>query len=165
MAKDNSFDIVSVVDGQELDNAYNQAKREIQTRYDLKDSGSDVNFDKGENAITLTAPSDFVCGQVKDIVLSKCVKRGIDVAALKWGNIEPAAGATVRQKADIINGIDKETASKINKSIKDKKFKVKVTIEGDKLRVSGPKRDTLQEVIGHLKKEDFGLPLQFVNYR
>lgn len=165
MAKDNSFDIVSEVDTQELDNAFQQAKREVSTRYDLKDSGSNIAFDKGECSLTLTAPSDFVCGQVKDILLSKCVKRGIDIAALKWGNIEPAAGATVRQKAEVINGLDKETASKINKSIKAAKFKVKATIEGEKIRVSSPKRDTLQEVIAHLKKEDFGLPLQFVNYR
>lgn len=165
MAKDNSFDIVSEVNMQEMDNAYQQAKREIKTRYDLKDSGSDVSFDKQNNTIELIAPSDFVCGQVKDIVLSKCVKRGIDLAALKWGNIEPAAGATVKQSANIVSGLDKETASKINKSIKSKKFKVKTQIEGEKIRVSSPKRDTLQEVIAYLKEEDFGLPLQYVNYR
>lgn len=165
MAKDNSFDIVSEVNMQELDNAYQQAKREIKTRYDLKDSGSDINFDKQNNKIELKAPSDFVCGQVKDILLSKCVKRGIDLAAIKWGNIEPAAGATVKLSGDIISGLDKETASKINKSIKAKKLKVKTQIEGEKIRVSSPKRDTLQEVIAFLKEENFDVPLQFVNYR
>lgn len=165
MAKDNSFDIVSEVDFQELDNAYQQAKREIKNRYDLKDSGSDINFDKQNNTLELVAPSDFVCGQVKDIVLSKCVKRGIDLAALEWGNIESAAGATVRQSAKVVCGIDKENAGKINKSIKSKKFKVKTQIEGEKIRVSSPKRDTLQEVISYLKEQDFGIPLQFVNYR
>lgn len=165
MAKDNSFDIVSEVNMQELDNAYQQTKREIKNRYDLKDSGSDIDYDKQENSLTLTAPSDFVCGQVKDILLSKCVKRGIDLAALNWGNIENAAGATVRLKALIVSGLDKDNASKINKEIKAAKFKVKTQIEGEKIRVSSPKRDTLQEVITFLKDKDFGIPLQFVNYR
>ena len=165
MAKENSFDIVSEVNMQELDNAYQQVKREIKNRYDLKDSGSDIDFDKQSNTLTITAPSDFVCGQVKDIVLTKCVKRGIDLAALKWGTIEPAAGATVRQKANIVSGLDKDNASKINKSIKSQKFKVKTQIEGDKIRVSSAKRDTLQEVIAYLKEQNFELPIQFTNYR
>ena len=165
MAKDSSFDIVSEINFQELDNAYQQAKREVKTRYDLKDSGSDIDFDKSDNTVTLFAPSDFVCNQVKDILLSKCVKRGIDLAALQWGNIENAAGATVKLKASVISGLDKETASKINKEIKANKFKVKTQIEGDKIRVFSPKRDTLQDVIAFLKQKDFGLPLQFVNYR
>lgn len=165
MAKDSSFDIVSEVNFQELDNAYQQAKKEVKTRYDLKDSGSDIDFDKSDNTVTLSAPSDFVCNQVKDILLSKCVKRGIDLAALQWGNIENAAGATVKLKASVISGLDKDTASKINKDIKANKFKVKTQIEGDKIRVFSPKRDTLQDVIAFLKQKDFGLPLQFVNYR
>ncbi|MDO5329534.1 MAG: YajQ family cyclic di-GMP-binding protein [Coriobacteriia bacterium] len=165
MAKDNSFDIVSEIDMQELDNAIQQAKREVKTRYDLKDSGSDVDFDKSNNQVHLSAPSDFVCNQVKDIVQSKCVKRNVDLKALNWGNIEPAAGATVKLDASIVSGIDKEIAKKINKDIKDKKLKVKTQIEGEKIRVSSPKRDTLQEVIQFLKEKDYGLPLQYVNYR
>lgn len=163
MAKDNSFDIVSEVNMQELDNAFQQAKREIKTRYDLKDSGSDIDFNKSDNTLTLTAPSDFVCGQVRDILQSKCVKRGVDLKALNFGNIEPAAGAMVRQTASVVCGLDKEMAKKINKEIKQ--FKVKTQIEGDKIRVSSPKRDTLQEVIQFLKDKDFGIPLQYVNYR
>lgn len=165
MAKDSSFDIVSQIDMQEVDNAYGQAKKEIGQRYDLKDSGSDIALDKGKKIITVTAPSDFVCNQVKDVLTSKLVKRSIDLNALNWGKLEAASGGTVRQTAQIIEGIDKETAGKINKDIKGTKLKVKVTIEGDKLRVSGSKIDTLQEVIAFLKDKDYGQPLQYVNYR
>ncbi len=162
MAKDSSFDVVSQIDIQEVDNAYGQAKKEIAQRYDLKDSGSDISLDKGG---TVTAPSDFVCKQVIDVLTSKLIKRGIELNALKWGKLESASGGTVRQTAQILEGIDRDTAGKINKDIKATKLKVKVTIEGDKLRVSGPKIDTLQEVIAFLKEQDYGQPLQFVNYR
>lgn len=165
MAKDSSFDVVSQIDLQEVDNAYGQAKKEIVQRYDLKDSGADIAFDKAKKTITVTAPSDFVAKQVIDVLTSKLIKRGIDLGALKWGKLEAAAGATVRQVASIVEGIDRDTAGKINKDIKATKLKVKVTIEGDKLRVSGPKRDTLQEVIAFLKEQDYGQPLQYVNYR
>lgn len=165
MAKDSSFDVVSQIDIQEVDNAYGQAKKEIAQRYDLKDSGSDISLDKGTKTITVTAPSDFVCKQVIDVLTSKLIKRGIELNALKWGKLESASGGTVRQTAQILEGIDRDTAGKINKDIKGTKLKVKVTIEGDKLRVSGPKIDTLQEVIAFLKEQDYGQPLQFVNYR
>lgn len=165
MAKDSSFDVVSQVDLQEVDNAFGQAKKEIVQRYDLKDSGSDIAFDKAKKTLSITAPSDFVAKQVKDVLTSKLVKRGIDLNALSWGNVEAASGGTVRLAATIIEGIDRDTAGKINKDIKATKLKVKVTIEGDKLRVSGPKIDTLQEVIAFLKDQDYGQPLQFVNYR
>ncbi len=165
MAKDSSFDIVSTVDLQEVDNAYGQAKKELAQRYDLKDSGSDISFDKSSKKLTVSAPSDFVAKQVIDVVSSKLVKRGIDLAAVKWGKPIAAAGQSVRVVADIVEGIDKETAGVINKDIKAQKFKVKVTIEGDKLRVSSPSRDALQEVIAFLKGKDYGQPLQYVNYR
>lgn len=165
MAKDSSFDVVSQVDIQEVDNAYGQAKKEIAQRYDLKDSGAQIALDKSNKTITVSAPSDFVAKQVIDIISSKLIKRGIDLGALNWGKVEAASGGTVKQTASIVDGIDKETASKINKDIKATKLKVKVTIEGDKLRVSGPKRDTLQEVIAFLKEQDYGQPLQFTNYR
>lgn len=165
MAKDSSFDVVSEVDLQEVDNAFGQTKKEVGQRYDLKGSGADVSFDKSGKTIVVTAPSDFVAGQVKDILTSKLVKRGIDLSALDWGKLESASGGNVRQMAKIVEGIDKETAGKINKDIKAQKFKVKVTIEGDKLRVSGPKLDTLQEVIAFLKQQDYGQPLQYTNYR
>ena len=165
MAKDSSFDVVSQIDLQEVDNAYGQAKKELAQRYDLKDTGSEISFDKNAKTVTIKAPSDFVVKQVMDIFTSKLVKRGIDLTSLKWGKLEAATGGTVRQTATLIEGIDRETAGKINKDIKGAKLKVKVTIEGDKLRVSGPKLDTLQEVIAFLKGNDYGQPLQFVNYR
>ena len=113
----------------------------------------------------MSAPSDFVARQVIDVIGSKLVKRGIDLAAVKWGDPQPAAGQSVRQSASIVDGIDKDTAGRINKDIKATKLKVKVQIEGDKLRVSSASRDTLQEVIAFLKGQDYGQPLQYVNYR
>ena len=165
MAKESSFDIVSVVDMQEVDNAYQQAKREISQRYDLKDSGAEIALDKQKGTITVSAPADFVARQIKDVLGSKLVKRGIELTAVSWGDTQAATGQSVRVTATIVNGIDKETASKISKSVRDLKLKCKVTIEGDKLRVSSASRDTLQDVIAHLKGEDFGQPLQYVNYR
>ncbi len=165
MAKESSFDVVSTVDMQEVDNAYTQAKKELKQRYDLKDTDSDIALDKAKRTLTVSAPSDFVAGQVIDILTSKLIKRGIDLGALQWGKIEAASGGTVRRTATIVEGIDKETAGKINKDIKAQKFKAKVQIEGDKLRVSSASIDTLQDVIAFLKGQDYGQPLQYVNYR
>lgn len=165
MAKESSFDVVSTVDMQEIDNAYQQAKKELTQRYDLKRSGAELSLDKQKKTITVAAPADFVARQVIDIMGSKLIKRGIDLAAVKWGDPQAATGQSVRQTATIVEGIDKETAGKINKDIKAQKLKVKVTIEGDKLRVSSASRDTLQEVIAFLKGQDYGQPLQYVNYR
>lgn len=165
MAKESSFDVVSTVDMQEIDNAYQQAKKELTQRYDLKGSGAELSLDKQKKTITVAAPADFVARQVIDIMGSKLIKRGIDLTAVKWGDPQAATGQSVRQTATIVEGIDKETAGKINKDIKAQKLKVKVTIEGDKLRVSSASRDTLQEVIAFLKGRDYGQPLQYVNYR
>ncbi|WP_417757381.1 YajQ family cyclic di-GMP-binding protein [Senegalimassilia anaerobia] len=165
MAKESSFDVVSTVDMQEIDNAYQQAKKELTQRYDLKGSGAELSLDKQKKTITVAAPADFVARQVIDIMGSKLIKRGIDLTAVKWGDPQAATGQSVRQTATIVEGIDKETAGKINKDIKAQKLKVKVTIEGDKLRVSSASRDTLQEVIAFLKGQDYGQPLQYVNYR
>lgn len=165
MAKESSFDVVSTVDMQEIDNAYQQAKKELTQRYDLKGSGAELSLDKQKKTITVAAPADFVARQVIDIMGSKLIKRGINLAAVKWGDPQAATGQSVRQTATIVEGIDKETAGKINKDIKAQKLKVKVTIEGDKLRVSSASRDTLQEVIAFLKGQDYGQPLQYVNYR
>ena len=152
MAKDSSFDVVSQIDMQEVDNAFGQAKKEISQRYDLKDSGAEITLDKGGRKLTVAAPAEFVAKQVIDVIGSKLIKRGV-------------AGQSVRRTAEIIEGIDKETASKISKDIRGTKLKCKVTIEGDKLRVSSASRDTLQEVIAFLKDQDYGQPLQYVNYR
>lgn len=165
MAKESSFDVVSSVDMQEVDNAFQQAKKELSQRYDLKGSGAEITLDKQKKTITVAAPVDFVARQVIDIIGSKLIKRGIDLAAVKWGDPQAATGQSVRQVATIVEGIDKETAGKINKDIKGTKLKVKVAIEGDKLRVSSASRDTLQEVIAFLKGQDYGQPLQYVNYR
>ena len=165
MAKEQSFDVVSTVDMQEVDNAYQQAKKELGQRYDLKGSGSTIDLDKSSGKISVNAPSDFVAGQVIDIVSSKLIKRGVDIGSVKWGAAQNAAGGKVLRVGTIIEGIDRDTAGKINKDIKAQKLKVKVQIEGDRLRVSSTSRDTLQEVIAFLREQDYGQPLQYVNYR
>ncbi len=165
MAKENSFDVVSTVDMQEVDNAYQQTKREIQTRYDLKDSGAEISLDKQEKKIEVLAPADFVAKQIRDVLESKLIKRGIEINSLTWSTPVAATGGQVRLAAKVIDGIDKETCKKISKDIKAEKFKAKVTIEENKLRVSSAKRDILQEIIAFLKGKDYGQPLQFTNYR
>jgi len=165
MTKEQSFDIVSQVEMQEVDNAIQQSAKELSQRYDLKDTGSSLSLDKSKGIITLFAPSDFIAKQVKDVLDSKLVKRGIDLQSLAWSAPQTASGSTIRINATIVNGIEAEIARRINKDIRDQKFKVKVQIEGDKVRVFGPKRDELQEVITFLKNNDYSIPLQFKNYR
>lgn len=165
MAKDSSFDVVSECDMQEVENAYNNSKKALTQRYDLKDSGSSIEFDKSKATFTLLAPSDFVSGQIIDILNTHLVRRGVDLKAVKWGKPEDASGGMIRTYGTLIQSIDQDTCKKINKDIKAQKFKVKVQIEGEKLRVSGPKRDDLQAVIAFLREQDYGLPLQFTNYR
>ena len=165
MAKDNSFDVVSEVDLQEVDNAYQQTTKELVQRYDLKDTGSSLEFSKADKTFTLHAPSDFIAHQVIDVLNTKLVRRNIDLKAVSWGKTEAASGSTVRIVGTIVMGIEMDLAKKINKEIRDEKFKVKVQIEGDKLRVSAAVRDELQNVIAFLKKKDYGIPLQFTNYR
>ncbi len=165
MAKESSFDVVSVVDMQELDNACQQAARELTQRYDLKGTGASLELSKKEGSLKIEAPSEFVCGQVRDILSSKLAKRGIDLSSIKWGDVEAAGGMTVRQHGTVIQGIDTDTAKKISKEIRDLKVKAKPVVEGDKLRVTSASRDVLQSVIAHLKAQDFGQPLQFTNYR
>lgn len=165
MAKENSFDIVSTVDISEVDNAYQQASKELSQRYDLKDTNSTIDLNKQDLSVTITTPSDFTLSQIKDILFSKLIKRGIEINAINWDNIRNSSGGNVTQIGHFINGLDKDMASKINKEIKAKKFKVKTQIEGDKLRVVSASRDTLQEVIAFVKEQDFDIPLQFTNYR
>lgn len=165
MAKDSSFDVVSQVDMQEVDNAYQQCTREISQRYDLKDSGARIELSKPDKLLTINAPADFVARQIIDVLNGKLVKRGIDLKAVSWDAPQAASGGTVRVVGHIVEGIDQPTAKKINKDVKDTKIKVKVTIEADKLRVSSPSKDALQQVIQFLREQDYGQPLQFVNYR
>lgn len=164
-SKESSFDVVSQVDMQEVDNAFQQSRKELSQRYDLKDSGSKITLDKQKGEICITAPSDFVAKQVIDIMNSKFVKRKIDLASVKWSSPESASSGNVKVIGNIVWGIDKELASKINKDIKSLKLKVKTQIEGDKIRVSSASKDTLQDVISHLRSVEYGIPLQFVNYR
>lgn len=165
MAKEQSFDVVSQVDMQEIDNAVQQAVKELTQRYDLKDSGSSISHDRHASTVTVAAPSDFVLGQVKDVLTTKLVRRDIDLKAISWGKIEAASGGSSRTVGTVVNGIEAEIARKINKDVRDEKFKVKVQIEGDKVRVFSASRDELQSVIAFLKEHDYGIPIQFTNYR
>lgn len=164
MAKDNSFDIVSKVDLQEVVNAVNQAVREIETRFDFKDSKSKISFD-GKSEIILVSDDDFKLRNVVDILESKLVKRGVNLKALRYGKIEPAAGNTVRQNVTLVQGIEQDIAKKIVKAVKDSKIKVQATIQGDQIRVSGKNRDDLQNVIKLIKEMDLNIPVEFVNFR
>ncbi|MHB8841940.1 MAG: YajQ family cyclic di-GMP-binding protein [Candidatus Aquicultor sp.] len=165
MAKDSSFDIVSEVNLQEIDNAVNQANKEISTRYDFKNSKSQVSWNKDENEIVIDADDDYKLRSVQDVLHTKLIRRGIDLKTLQYKKPEPASGGTVRQTAAIQQGVDTEKAREINKFIKNSKLKVQVAIEGTKLRVSAKSKDDLQAAIQLVKDHDFGLPLQFTNYR
>lgn len=165
MAKDSSFDVVSEVNMQEVDNAYQQTARELSQRYDLKDSGATIELSKADKLFTISAPADFVSRQIIDVLSSKLIKRGVDIKTVKWDDPQAASGSTIRVLGHIVEGIDQTTAKKINKDIKDQKLKVKVTIEADKLRVTSASKDALQQVIAFLRDQDYGQPLQFTNYR
>ena len=159
-----SFDIVSKVDLQEVSNAIQQALKEIHTRYDLKDSKSDIQLDDKETLV-LTSADEFKLKAVTDVLQSKLVKRGVPLKALNYGSIEPAASSTVRQRITMQQGIPIEKARDIVKVIKNSKKKVQAAIQGDLVRVSGKDRDTLQEIIALIKQQDFGIDMQFTNYR
>jgi cyclic-di-GMP-binding protein len=159
-----SFDIVSKVDLQEVSNAIQQALKEVHTRYDLKDSKSDIQMD-GKEALVLASSDDFKLKAVNDVLQSKLVKRGVPLKALTYGVIEEAAGSTVRQRITMQQGIPVEKAREIVKLIKNSKKKVQAAIQGDLVRVSGKDRDTLQEIIAMLRQSDFGIDMQFTNYR
>ncbi len=157
-----SFDIVSEFDMHELGNAVDQANREVTTRFDFKGSGS--RFDLEETTVTLHSQSDFQLQQMLDILQNKLTRRGIDIACLE---IEPPQvfGREARQRVTLRRGLDAPLAKRIVKAIKDAKLKVQAAIQGDKVRVSGKKRDDLQQVIALLRDQDLGLPLQFENFR
>jgi uncharacterized protein YajQ (UPF0234 family) len=161
---DNSFDIVSKSELQEVNNAISQAMKEIVTRFDLKDSKSSIEFD-GKEIITLHSADEYKLKAVNDVLQAKLVKRGISLKSLSYGALEPAASATVRQKATLQQGVPVEKAKEIVKFIKDAKHKVQASIQGDLVRVSGKDRDTLQGVIAAVRQKDFGIDLQFVNFR
>ncbi|MGH9650417.1 MAG: YajQ family cyclic di-GMP-binding protein [Terriglobales bacterium] len=161
---ENSFDIVSRVDLQEVSNAIQQALKEVHTRFDLKDSKSSIALE-GKEAIVLASVDDYKLKAVNDVLQQKLVKRGVPLRALTYGAVEAAAGSSVRQRITMQQGIPVEKAREIVKVIKDSKKKVQASIQGDVVRVSGKDRDTLQEIIALLRASDFGIDMRFDNYR
>ena len=164
MAAENSFDIVSKVDLQEVRNAVDQAIKEVRTRFDLKDSKSEIKLE-GEESIDLASADEYKLKAVTEILQQKLVKRGIGLKALDYGKVEQAFGSSVRQKIKLQQGIPIEKAKEITKLIKESKKKVQASIQGDTVRITGKDRDTLQETIALLKNHDFGIDMQFTNYR
>jgi uncharacterized protein YajQ (UPF0234 family) len=164
MAADNSFDIVSKLDLQEVRNAVDQALKEIHTRFDLKDSKSEITIE-GSEAIQLASADEYKLDAIKQILQQKMVKRGLSLKSLTWGKVEPATGSSVRQKVTLQQGIPTEKAKDIVKLVKESKKKAQASIQGDTVRVSGKDRDTLQEIIAMLRNHDFGIDMQFTNYR
>ncbi|HEY6447013.1 MAG TPA: YajQ family cyclic di-GMP-binding protein [Acidobacteriaceae bacterium] len=161
---ENSFDIVSKVDLQEVRNAIDQATKEVRTRFDLKDSKSEIRLE-GEDAIQLASADEYKLEAVTEILRQKLVKRGVSLKALTFGTVEKATGSTVRQKVSLQQGIAGEKAKEIVRIIKDSKKKVQASIQGDTVRVSSKDRDALQEVIALLRGRDLGIDMQFTNYR
>ena len=160
-----TFDIVSKIDSQTLDNAINTAKKEILNRYDFNDSKSTVELDKKTNEITIFTENDMRLKAIQDAIISRMVKHGLDPGSMDLGKGEYASGNMIRKEIKIKEGIDKETAKKIVKKIKDSGLKVQASIMDDQLRVQGKKIDDLQGVIALCRKEDFGQPLQYINMR
>ena len=164
MASEASFDVVSKVDQQELDNALNQARKEIGGRFDFKNSKTEIAYD-GKSVITVISDDELKMKNVMDIIQSKAVKRGVDIKAFDLGKLEPAAGTTVRQTIAVRSGIPKDKSKPLMEAIKSLKLKVTAQYQDEQIRISGKSRDDLQKVIAHLKGLDYELPLQFVNYR
>jgi len=162
---DNSFDIVSNIDLPEVSNAVQQAVKEIQQRFDLKDSHSSIELREKENKILLASSDEFKLKAVTDVLQAKLVKRSVPLKGLSYGVITPAGGSTVRQEITLQQGIAIEKARDIVKTIKDSKKKAQASIQGDLVRVSAKDRDTLQEIIALLRGHDFGIDMQFTNYR
>ena len=165
MAQQNTFDIVSKVDMAEVKNAVNQALKEIHQRYDFKGTNSDIELNEKEHTLVIATASEFTLRSVNDVLQQKMVRRGVSLKALSYGKIEPAAKDSVRQTVTLQQGIPIEKAREIVKYIKDTKLRVQASINGDFVRVSSKDRDTLQQVIGLLKEENFGIDTQYTNYR
>ena len=163
MAQQNSFDIVSQVDRAEVSNAIQQTIKEVRQRFDFKGSAATVAVEKDE--LVLSAEDETKLRNMNEILQQKLVRRGVPLKAFSYGTVDPAAGGTVRQRAQIQQGIPQEKAKEVVKFIKDSKAKVQASIQGDVVRVSGKDRDTLQDIIAKLKAKDFGIDMQFSNYR
>ena len=163
MAQQNSFDIVSDVDRAEINNALNQTVKEVRQRFDFKGSTATVVLEKDE--LLLTAEDEMRLKNMNDILQQKLVRRSVPLKAFKYGDVEQAGGGTVRQHVAIQQGIPQDKAKEIVKFIKDSKAKVQASIQGDIVRVTGKDRDTLQDIIAKLKSKDFGINMQYTNYR
>lgn len=163
MAKDSSFDVVSQIELHEVDNAIAQALKEIANRYDFKGSKSEIR--REEDHLIIISDSEYKLESVIDVLQTKFIKRDIPLKSMNYGKIESASGGLVRQKVDLIQGIDQENAKKIGKIIKDAKIKVQVQIQGDQLRISGKNRDDLQAAIQLVKEASLAIDVQFINYR
>jgi uncharacterized protein YajQ (UPF0234 family) len=161
----NTFDIVSKVDMAEVKNAVNQATKEINQRYDFKNTNSSIEIDEKQHTLLLATASEFTLRSLNDVLQQKLVKRSVSLKALSYGKVEPAAKDSVRQTVTLQQGIPIDKAREIVKFIKDTKLKVQSSINGDFVRVSGKDRDTLQQIIAQLKQKDFGIDMQFTNYR
>lgn len=160
-----SFDIVSEVDWQEVDNAVNQASREIGTRFDFRGGQSKIEFEKDQKRIKILADDDFKLRSIHQILEQKLVSRKIDLRSIDYGDEQQLSGQQIRQEVKIVCGLDKDAAKKVTKLVKESKLKVQAQIQDDQVRVTSKKIDELQKVIQTLKSEDLGLPLQFVNMR
>jgi cyclic-di-GMP-binding protein len=164
MAADNSFDVVSQYDEQELSNALDQTRRDVSTRYDLKDTKTEITYDV-KKGITIVTASEFTLKSVYDLLQSKLVRRNLSLKILKPGDIEQASGGKVRQLIEMQKGIPQELAREITKLIRDQFPKAKSQIQGDAVRVTSKSRDELQAIISALREKDYPVPLQFENYR
>ena len=162
---DNSFDITSNIELPEVSNAIHQTSKEIVTRYDLKNTKSTVELDTAERKIVIHAPDEFILRQVVEVLQQKLVRRQVPMKGLTFGKVQPSAGATVVQEIALQSGIPMEKCREIVKVVKNSKIKVQASIQGEQVRVSGKNRDDLQKVIALLKQTDFGIDMQFTNYR
>lgn len=165
MADQFSFDVVSEVNMQEMKNVVDQATKEIKQRFDFKDSKTEITLKEKEKELVVISDDDYKLNAVNEIIKAKCVKRGVSLKALTYGAIEPALGGTVRQVVKIQSGIAADKAKDITKSVKDSKLKVQAQIQGEQLRIVSKSKDELQAAIAFLKQKDFGIDLQFTNYR
>ncbi|RBW68984.1 YajQ family cyclic di-GMP-binding protein [Bacillus taeanensis] len=163
MSKESSFDIVSQIDLPEVTNALQIARKEIENRYDFKGSKSTLALENEE--IVLVSDDEYKLNQLKDVLISKLIKRDVPIKNLDYSKIEAASGGTVRQRAKLVQGLDKENAKKITKAIKDAKLKVKAQVQDDQVRVSGKSKDDLQQVIALIREIDLPIEIQFINYR
>ncbi|MCP9454696.1 MAG: YajQ family cyclic di-GMP-binding protein [Nitrospira sp.] len=165
VAEEYSFDVVSEVSMQELKNALDQANKEIKQRFDFKDTKTEITLKEKDKQLVVVSDDDYKLKAVQDIIRAKCVKRGVSLKAFNYGTVEPALGGTVRQIATIQSGLGAEHAKEIVKTIKEAKLKVQAQIQGNHVRVSSRSKDALQATIALLKSKDFGIDLQFTNYR